>query len=142
MRIEPIQSIEGAHAREDGMIKLPDAVAIMPNGGFRTYKTKWIRGTIRRASKSARHSYYGILYRGKNYKIHRLVCEAFYGKPASDDLVVLHLNEDATDNRLENIRWGTQKENLNAVGFLAYCRSRTGENSPAAKGAAKKKVVA
>lgn len=134
MRTEPIPSIEGAYAREDGMIKLPERIAGMPNGGFRSYKTKWVRGVMRRASKTAKHRYYGILYDGKNYKVHRLVCEAFYGSPPSKSAVVIHVNEDGTDNRAGNIRWGTQKENLNADGFIAYCRSRTGENSPAVKG--------
>ena len=134
MRTMPILSIPGALAREDGMIKLPETKAEMPHGGVREYKTKWVRGTIRRATKTARHSYYGILYRGRNYKIHRLICEAFHGPSPEGLNVVLHLNEDATDNRPENLVWGTQKQNLNATGFIEYCKSRTGENSPVAKG--------
>jgi hypothetical protein len=51
--------------------------------------------------------------------------------------VVLHLNEDALDNRPENLRWGTQKENLNMPKFIEYCKGRTGENSPSAKAKAK-----
>ena len=129
-----IPSIPGAIAREDGMVKFPETKAKMPNGVVREYKTKWVRGTIRRATKTARHRYYGVLYRGRNYKMHRLICEAFHG-PAPDGLpVVLHLNEDSTDNRAENLAWGTQKQNLNAKGFIEYCRSRTGENSPTVKG--------
>jgi hypothetical protein len=73
--------------------------------------------------------------RGKNHKVARLVCEAFHGAPPSR-AVCMHLNEDARDNRPENLRWGTQRENLNAPGFLAYCRGRTGENSPTVKGRA------
>lgn len=46
----------------------------------------------------------------------------------------MHLDENAANNRASNICWGTQKENLNAEGFLAYCRGRTGENSPYIKG--------
>jgi hypothetical protein len=133
MNIREIKSIPGAFARDDGKIKLPESIAEMPNGGKRKYKTKWISGQIRKASKSARHMYYGVLYKGKNYKIHRLVCEAFYGPPPSKKSVVLHINEDGTDNRVENIRWGTQKENLNAPGFIEYCKSRVGENSPTKK---------
>jgi hypothetical protein len=45
----------------------------------------------------------------------------------------MHLNENSDDNRPENLAWGTQKQNLNAPGFIAYCKSRTGENSPTAK---------
>ena len=134
MRVVQIPQIDGALAREDGMIKLPEIERQMPNGGMRVYKTRWVRGTVRRASKTARHSYYGIMYHGKNLKVHRLICEAFHG-PAPDGCgVVLHLNEDALDNRPENLRWGTQRENLNAEGFLAYCRSRTGNDSPVVKG--------
>jgi hypothetical protein len=132
--IRPIPSIPNAFANSRGQIKLPESKASLPNGGIREYKTKWIFGTKRRASKTARHEYFGILYRGKNYKIHRLVCEAFHGLPPFDGAVVLHLNEDATDNRPENLRWGTQKENLNAPGFIAYCRARTGDESPSTKG--------
>ena len=134
MKTMPILSIPGALAREDGMIKLPHSKAKMPHGGTREYKTKWVFGTIRRATKTARHSYYGILYRGRNYKIHRLICEAFHGPAPEGSNIVLHLNEDATDNRPENLAWGTQKQNLNATGFIEYCKSRTGENSPVAKG--------
>lgn len=69
----------------------------------------------------------------KTAKVHRLVCEAFNGQPGPGQ-VCMHLNEDARDNRPENLAWGTQKENLNAPGFIAYCKSRTGESSPVVKG--------
>lgn len=77
-----------------------------------------------------------------NMKVHRLVCEAFHGPAPSKRSVVIHLDEDATNNRPENLRWGTQKENLNMPGFIAYCKSRTGENSPFIKGRKKKQVAA
>lgn len=115
------------------MIKLPNSQAKMPHGGIRNYETKWVRGTRTKASKNARHEYYGLFYRGKNYKVHRLVCEAFHGPSPEGKSVVLHDNEDALDNRPSNLRWGTQEENLNAPGFIEYCKGRTGENSPRAK---------
>lgn len=68
----------------------------------------------------------------KTAKVHRLVCEAFNGQP-QDGQVCMHLNEDASDNRPENLAWGTQKENLNAPGFIAYCQSRTGDKHPRRK---------
>ena len=46
----------------------------------------------------------------------------------------MHLDENAANNRASNLRWGTQKENLNAPGFLDYCRTRTGENNLVVKG--------
>jgi hypothetical protein len=77
---------------------------------------------------------YVLNYKGKNYKVARLVCEAFHGPPPPDKPNCLHRNEDALDNRPRNLKWGTQKENLNAPGFVAYCKGRTGENNPYIKG--------
>jgi hypothetical protein len=131
--IAEIPSIPGALANSEGFVKFPPATAAMPNGGERAYETKWTRGGKRKASKTARHEYYGTLYRGRNYKIHRLVCEAFHGPPPFPGAVVIHLDEDALNNRPSNLRWGTQKENLNMPGFIEYCRGRKGANSGWAK---------
>jgi hypothetical protein len=69
----------------------------------------------------------------KTFKVARLVCEAFHGPMPFEDAVCMHKDENARNNRPENLAWGTQKENLNAPGFLEYCRGRTGENSPTVK---------
>ena len=53
---------------------------------------------------------------------------------AKDKPCVLHKDENSRNNRPENLMWGTQKENLNAPGFLKYCRGRTGDNNPYVKG--------
>ena len=81
---------------------------------------------------------YIYVLRGKTYKVARLVCEAFNGPAPEDKPVCMHLDENSRNNRPENLQWGTQKENLNAPGFLKYCRGRTGENSPIIKGRQRK----
>lgn len=48
--------------------------------------------------------------RKRHVQIHRLVMEAFVG-PRPEGLVTRHLNGNPTDNRLENLRYGTPKEN-------------------------------
>jgi hypothetical protein len=68
------------------------------------------------------------------FLIHRLVCEAFHGPAPEGKPYALHRDEDGANNRPENLYWGTQKENLNAPGFLAYCRARIGDQSPRRKG--------
>ena len=95
-------------------------------GGFRQYGGVPTKGQW----DGARYIY---VLKGKTYRAARLVCEAFHGEPF-DRAVCMHLNEDSRDNRPENLAWGTQKQNLNAPGFIAYCKSRTGQNNPNVKG--------
>ena len=64
--------------------------------------------------------------KAKNFKVHRLVAQAFLPNP--DNLPqVDHINTDKTDNRVENLQWVTGSENVK----LTYQRGRTvihGEN--------------
>lgn len=47
----------------------------------------------------------------RKFLVHRLVAEAFIPNP--DNLpVVRHLNDNPNDNRIENLAWGTQKDNV------------------------------
>ena len=48
--------------------------------------------------------------KSKHYLVHRLVWEAFNG-PVPDGLEINHINEDKTDNRLENLNLMTPSEN-------------------------------
>lgn len=46
------------------------------------------------------------------YYIHVLVASAFYGIPDKANMVVMHKNNNRSDNRIENLRWGSQSENI------------------------------
>ena len=48
---------------------------------------------------------------GRMAMVHRLMAEAFLKKRNEDDTIVRHLNGNSFDNRIENIIWGTAKEN-------------------------------
>lgn len=74
----------------------------------------------------------------KTLKVARLICEAFHGAPPFDGAVCMHLDENSRNNRPDNLKWGTQRENMQAPGYIAYCKSRVGEDSSTAKGARKK----
>lgn len=131
---KPIPSKPGMMASSLGRVCLPPGTAKTYNGGIRSYNPKPTYGVVTRANKTARHTYYGLMNRKfGNMKIHRLVCEAFHGDPPFEKAVVIHLDENAHNNKPENLKWGTQKENLNMPKFIEYCKSRTGENSPAKK---------
>lgn len=130
----PVPSLEGVMVSSLGRVKLPEKTGPLPNGGTRTYKTKPRYGHVTKASKGAKHVYMGISTRQfGNLKVHRLVCEAFHGPPPFEGAVVIHRDEDGTNNKKENVYWGTQKENLNADGFIEYCKSRTGDANPRRK---------
>jgi hypothetical protein len=120
-----IQSFPGLLASSQGRIMVDPYVFQMPNGGERIRGGEPTHGVW-----DGKRFIYRI--RGRCVKVHRLVCEAFNGPPEPGQ-VCMHLNENSADNRPENLAWGTQKENLNAPGFIAYCKSRTGEAHPRAK---------
>lgn len=109
-------------ASSHGRVRCVPTKFDLPNGGWR------ISGGEATVGQWDRTRY---LYRvrGITHKVARLVCEAFKG-PAKPGQVCMHIDENSRNNHPSNLRWGTQKENLNAPGFLAYCRSRTGERNP------------
>lgn len=127
----PVPSCPGLSASSLGRIRVDRYEMPTPTGGTRAY---------------GGHPTYGqwdgkrFIYSRKGHKtakVHRLVCEAFNGAPLPGQ-VCMHDDENAANNKPGNLKWGTQKQNLNYPGFKSYCRARTGENSPAAKGAQRK----
>lgn len=125
-----VPSESGVLASSWGRILQSPGYAPLPNGGYRTYMPEPRFGQVAKAARDAQHQYRHVMLkrhgpgpRQQPRKVHRLVCEAFHGVAPFEGAVVIHINEDALDNRPENLKWGTQKENLNTPGFLAYCRS-------------------
>ena len=114
---KPIPSLPEYEASSLGRVRCVPFQMKMPNGGFTTRGGKPTFGGWRKDSNR-----YCITFRGKNYKIARLVCEAFSG-PCPEGYVCMHLDEDSRNNRANNLAWGTQKENLNAPGFVNHCRT-------------------
>jgi hypothetical protein len=118
----PVPSLPDYLASNLGRVMRVPFVAAMPHGGRRCYGGEPTFGVC----ADGRHH---IFYKGKNYRVHRMVCEAFAGAPPFPRAVVMHMDENSTNNRADNLQWGTQKENLAAPGFRAYCQRR-GRASP------------
>lgn len=109
----------------EGRVMTKPYRAKMPHGGLRHYGGEPHFGVWHK-----QEGRFITFYKKKNYKISRLVCEAFHGKPPEDKPVCMHLDENAANNRAENLAWGTQKENLNAPQFIEYCQMKKGQKHP------------
>lgn len=57
------------------------------------------------------HGYCQYRINGKLKLVHRLILMTFNPVEGMEDLIVDHINGKRTDNRLENLRWVTQKQN-------------------------------
>jgi len=69
---------------------------------------------------------------GQKHRVHTLVLETFVSeKPEGNE--ALHLNGDRGDNRLENLRWGTHKENMNQMKEHGTHKTHKGEAHGMAK---------
>lgn len=64
----------------------------------------------------------------KNYRVHRLVLEAFVGR-RPNGMMCRHLDGNRRNNRLDNLVWGTNAENQ--ADRIAHGTSNRGTNAPA-----------
>lgn len=127
---KPVPSEPGVLASSEGRILLPPRYAPLCQGGYRSYWPEPRFGQVSKAHKGASHEFRIIMVRDETKpakqrprKVHQLVCEAFHGPKPFPEAVVIHLDENAHNNRPENLKWGTQKENLNMPKFKAWLRS-------------------
>ena len=110
---KPIPSLPGFEASSIGRIRTLPFLANSRRVGQPTQKRAGaiIKGEILqsgyRAFKSKR---IGTGARVR-YLVHRLVCEAFHGKPNFDDATVDHIDGDRLNNRADNLEWVTRSEN-------------------------------
>lgn len=71
--------------------------------------------------------YLGVQKKGKYFGIHRLVATVYIPNPDNKPFVC-HKNNIRTDNRVENLYWGTHKENMEQM--IREGRSSKGSRNP------------
>lgn len=114
--------------------------SITPTGVVRSEITVDGRGHALKPNRILKHRRshgYAIVSLRRNGKslyryIHRLVLEAYVG-PCPPEEEGRHLNGDKTDNRRENLAWGTRAENVGDSLRHGTHRSPRGENNPRAR---------
>lgn len=85
-----------------GIMIRSDGLVLLPTGTSKT-KEHWTYG-------ADANGYKLIMFKGKSYRVHRLVAETFIpnseNKPQID-----HIDRDPSNNDVENLRWVTAQEN-------------------------------
>ena len=105
----PVVGYEGYYeGSSHGRVRSLDREILTSHGRKRFYRGQPIRQLV--------IHYYARIGLTKNgvttkWCVHRLVCEAFHCPKPFAEAVVRHLNGKHTDNRPENLTWGTRAEN-------------------------------
>jgi HNH endonuclease len=132
-----VPSVPDISASSFGRILVAPSYRAMPNGGMRKYSPKPSFGYEEKSATGRPEiSKRRIIRVGrlkKTFKIAQLVCEAFHGPRPFPKAVTIHLDEDPSNNVPGNLKWGTQKENLNMPKYKEWQTTiRVGANAPTA----------
>lgn len=111
----PVPGYEGAYQVSDaGQVRSVDRYITNPFPGRKT-RTQLIKGRLLKPgiAKAGRYPYVNLSNDTgdrRTFHVHRLVLLAFVG-PMPTGMQTRHLNGNATDNRLDNLAYGTPTEN-------------------------------
>jgi len=93
----------------------------------------WTRIGVTPKKCGYHYAYPSVGGRKRGVKVAAMVCEAFHG-PRPPGMYVLHGNGNPGDNRKDNLRWGTQRDNIrDAIRHGTFCRRPRGECNPQSK---------
>lgn len=112
-----------------GRVKSLDRVVkISTMGSIRLVKSRILKPNL----NTHGYLYVNLSKEGKVVpkKVHRLIAEAFIPNPDNKPFID-HINTVTTDNRIENLRWCTQKENMNNPISIENCKNTNKNKSVA-----------
>jgi hypothetical protein len=128
-----VPSFPEIRASSLGRVQVKPFIGKMPTGGMRRYDSAATYGHDDTSATcrvgSPKRKIIRVARLRRTFKVHALVCEAFHGVKPFPSAIVLHLDEDPSNNAPTNLRWGTRKENQNFPQVVAAFKSRTGDKS-------------
>lgn len=127
-------SIKDLRVSSFGRVCLKPYTLTMPKGGKKNITPKPTFGILQKKGENYNIFVFLNKKRKINKKVHQLICEAFHGLKPSEASVVMHLDNNPENNKSYNLKWGSQKENLNTPEYIEYCKTRVGIFSPRVKG--------
>lgn len=118
MEWRPIPGFEGRYEASDtGLIRSLDRVIETRNGSRwkpgepGTPGIRRLKGRVLKPGNVGNNEHLHVVLEGRVDRfVHSLVLEAFIG-PCPPGLMACHANDDPTDNRIENLSWGTRSKN-------------------------------
>lgn len=106
----PVAGWEGFYSVSDqGRVRSEDRSVVLGNGQTRSYRGRALSQAIE-PETGRRQVHLKRPDRGRTYRVHRLVLEAFVG-PCPDGLEACHWDDDPANNHLSNLRWDTSVAN-------------------------------
>ena len=105
----------------DGLVRSVDRVhTITRKGSTKPYK-RVLKGKVLEQRNNPKGYHRVQLGRGKEMYVHRLVLDTFKDKRDYPKWQCNHKNKDISDNRIENLEWLTQTDNMrHAHGWKGY----------------------
>jgi hypothetical protein len=82
----------------------------MPRGGIRYYGGKPRYGVLVSRNKSKHYKLFQLNFRNRTYRVSRLICEAFHGPAPFNSAEAMHLDENSTNNRADNLQWALESK--------------------------------
>ena len=91
-------------------------------GQIRNKETRYVFSVRPNSDGYIRNTFYDNKGKRKDIYVHNIVAKAFLGEPKSNNLTPDHINREPTDNRIVNLRWATQKQQV-ANSDRSKCRA-------------------